>query len=145
MARKLAEARPKDTLVNGVWVPLIRGAAALRGQPSEAVELLQPALRYDFAFEASAYPDYVRGLAYLAQRDGKNALAEFKKILSHPYLYSTEAHYALSQLGAARAAALAGNTALSRRYYQQFFDSWKNADPDLPQLAAAKNEFAELR
>ena len=128
-----------------MWVPLIRGAAALRGQPSEAVELLQPALRYDFADEASAYPDYVRGLAYLAQRDGKNALAEFKKILSHPYLYSTEAHYALSQLGAARAAALAGNTALSRRYYQQFFDSWKNADPDLPQLAAAKNEFAELR
>jgi hypothetical protein len=146
IGEKLGQARPKDTLVNSIWVPLIRGVAALqRGHAADAVDFLKPALRCDFAWSAAGYPSYIRGLAYLGQRDGQNALAEFNKILSHRYLYAIEAHYALSQLGAARASALIGDTALSRQHYEEFLESWKNPEADLPQLAEAKKELAALR
>lgn len=141
---KLAQ-RPNDTMVKIVWLPVIRAALALHGgKPTEAVDLLLPALRYDFAWPAAGYPAYVRGLAYLAQRDGQDALTEFNKILDHPYVYAVEAHYALARFGAARAAALTGDPALSRRRYQEFLDSWKDAEHDLPQVAQAQNELAAL-
>ncbi|PYQ28473.1 MAG: hypothetical protein DMF57_17480, partial [Acidobacteria bacterium] len=97
LGNKLVRGHPNDTLVNVVWVPLIRGAAVLqRRHSAEAVAILEPALRYDFAYEAVGYPNYIRGLAYLAQHDRQNALAEFDKILSHRYLYRGEAHYSLA-------------------------------------------------
>jgi hypothetical protein len=37
-----------------------------------------------------------------------------------------------------------GDKAHAREAYQKFFDLWKNADQDLPQLIAAKKEFAAL-
>jgi eukaryotic-like serine/threonine-protein kinase len=37
-----------------------------------------------------------------------------------------------------------GDKAKAKAAYQAFFDLWKNADPDLPQLVAAKKEFAAL-
>ncbi len=54
IGEKLGQTRPRDTLVNSISVPLIRGAAALqRGEPAKAVEFLKPALRYDFSWQAS--------------------------------------------------------------------------------------------
>jgi hypothetical protein len=37
-----------------------------------------------------------------------------------------------------------GSKANARTAYQAFFNLWKNADPDLPQLLAARREFAAL-
>src|SRR5205823_4743462 len=126
----IARRYPKDTLINGISVPLIRGAVALqRGRSAEAINILQPALRYDFSWFGNGLPNYIRGLTFLGQHDGQNALAEFDKILSHRYLFSVETYYTLAQLGAARAAALTGDTALSRQHYQEFLNSWKNAEP----------------
>jgi hypothetical protein len=39
---------------------------------------------------------------------------------------------------------MASDKVHAREAYQKFFDLWKNADPDLPQLIAAKKEFAAL-
>ena len=47
------------------------------------------------------------------------------------------------QLG--RAYALAGDAAKSRTAYQDFFALWKDADPDIPVLVAAKAEYAKLK
>jgi len=33
----------------------------------------------------------------------------------------------------------------ARAAYQDFFTLWKNADPDIPVLIAAKSEFAKLK
>jgi len=44
-----------------------------------------------------------------------------------------------------RAAAMAGDLATSRQAYQDFFAWWKNADPDLPVLVAAKAEYGKLK
>jgi eukaryotic-like serine/threonine-protein kinase len=52
---------------------------------------------------------------------------------------------ALSRLGLARAYALEGDNAKARTAYQDFFALWKDADPDVPILIAAKSEYARLK
>jgi len=43
-----------------------------------------------------------------------------------------------------RAYALTGDTAKAGAGYQDFFALWKDADPDIPILIAAKAEYAKL-
>jgi eukaryotic-like serine/threonine-protein kinase len=45
----------------------------------------------------------------------------------------------------ARALAKSGEAAGARRAYQDAFGMWKDADPDLPILVAAKREYEALR
>jgi eukaryotic-like serine/threonine-protein kinase len=40
---------------------------------------------------------------------------------------------------------MAGDRAKSRSYYQKFLTLWKDADPDIPILIAAKAEYATLK
>ncbi len=49
--------------------------------------------------------------------------------------------YPQAQLGLARALAMQGDAAAAKQAYQDFFQTWKDADPDLPQLVQAKAEF----
>jgi tetratricopeptide (TPR) repeat protein len=142
---------PNGTLWNAVQLPVIRAAIALKqNQPAKAVELLASASPYE-----RAYPEavYLRGLAYLDLREGAEAAAQFEKILNHkganwgsawqhPYWGQ---FYSLSYLGLARASALAGDTAKAGKTFQDFLALWKNADPDIPILIAAKAEYAKLQ
>ncbi len=52
---------------------------------------------------------------------------------------------ALARLGLARAYALQGDTAKARAAYQDFLALWKDADPDVPILIAAKSEYSKLQ
>jgi len=38
-----------------------------------------------------------------------------------------------------------GNTVKAKAAYQDFFALWKDADPDIPILIAAKSEYAKLK
>jgi eukaryotic-like serine/threonine-protein kinase len=51
----------------------------------------------------------------------------------------------LAHLGLARAYAMQGDTGKSRAAYQDFLTLWKDADPDIPILIAAKSEYAKLQ
>ena len=51
----------------------------------------------------------------------------------------------MSQLGLGRAYALQGDKQKSRTAYQDFFALWKDADPDIPILKEAKEEYAKLK
>jgi hypothetical protein len=53
--------------------------------------------------------------------------------------------YPLAFLGFARAAALAGETAASRKAYENFFAIWKDADADLPVMQQAREEYHRLQ
>lgn len=53
--------------------------------------------------------------------------------------------YPLAYLNPGRAYALQGDTAKARKAYQDFFAMWKDADPDIPVLIAAKAEYAKLK
>jgi eukaryotic-like serine/threonine-protein kinase len=43
-----------------------------------------------------------------------------------------------------RARVISGDTAGARTAYQDFFALWKDADPDVPILQAAKTEYQAL-
>ena len=44
-----------------------------------------------------------------------------------------------------RAYAMQGDTAKAKAAYQDFLTLWKDADPDIPVLIAAKAEYAKLK
>jgi len=133
---------PSDTLLNAIFAPEARATLALRqGRPTEAVAALQPALPYEA--RDNDVP-YLRGRAYLAAADGARAVAEFRKILDHPGVEPASPLYPLAQLGLARALRLEGDLPAGRRAYATFLASWKDADPDLPVLRAARAEYAAI-
>jgi len=137
---------PKDTLVNTTWLPTIQAALEInRGNTEQAIQLLQAARQFELEWLGRAWPVYVRGLAYLRGGAGAEAMAEFQKIIDHRGLVPIYASYPLAQLGLARAAALTGDTAKSRKAYEDFFALWKDADPDIPILIEAKKQYDKLR
>jgi eukaryotic-like serine/threonine-protein kinase len=88
---------------------------------------------------------YVRGLAQLHLRAGAEAAGHFQKVLDHRGADALSVLCPLSQLGLARAAALKGDLAASRRAYQDFLALWKDADVDVPILREARAEYAKLK
>jgi Tfp pilus assembly protein PilF len=91
------------------------------------------------------YAVYVRGEAYLAAHQGEQAAAEFQKILDHRGIVLNDPIGALAHLQLGRAYALQGDTAKAPAAYQDFLKLWKDADPDIPILQAAKAEYAKLQ
>jgi hypothetical protein len=51
----------------------------------------------------------------------------------------------LAQLQLGRARAMGGETAAARKSYEDFFATWKNADPDISVLLQAKAEYGKLQ
>jgi tetratricopeptide (TPR) repeat protein len=134
---------PKNTLWNAVSAPLCQAQIALhRGSPAQAIELLEPAHRFESS--GNFGPQYVRGQAYLKLNKGAEAAAEFQKILSHRGWSVRGVFYPLAYVGLARGAVLQGDTAKARKAYQHFFGLWKDADKDNPILIEAKNEYEKL-
>ncbi len=123
---------------------MIRAAIAIHsGNHAKAIELLQAARRYDRADKFSAH--YLRGLAYLGQRFGVQAGAEFQFILDHRGLDGFSPFYPLAHLALARAYVVSGDTEKARKAYEDFFVFWKDADADLPIVIEAKKEYAGLK
>ena len=75
---------------------------------------------------------------------GKEAAAEYRKILDHSGVIINSPFGALSRLGLARAYALDGDSAKAKIAYQDFLALWKDADPEVPVLKEAKTEYAAL-
>jgi len=144
LASELAKENPSDTRINDYILPELRAVIALdRNDPAKAVELLQAASPYDLA-EPVVLP-YMRGQAYLLQHRGIEAAAEFQKLLDHRGIVINAIFGSLAHLQLGRAYALAGDAAKARTSYQDFFALWKDADPNIPILIAAKSEYAKLR
>jgi DNA-binding winged helix-turn-helix (wHTH) protein/tetratricopeptide (TPR) repeat protein len=142
----MAQKRPQDTFVNAVFAPMVRAAIELRrNNPAEAIRILEPARAYEWGTTAWVDPNYLRGLAYLRQRDGARAAAEFQGILDHRGLAASYILYPLANLGLARAAVLVGDVTKARKAYEDFFVLWKDADPDIPILQEAKREYQKLK
>ncbi len=124
---------PLNTVVNRIWVPVIRAASALQRGDDESVE---DGLRSVIPYEAAAefWPLYLRGQAWLHLKKPVEAEAEFHKILDHRGQDPISPLYPLAKLGLARAAALRSDVALSQKLYGEFMADWKDADRDLPAL-----------
>jgi len=127
----------------------VRAAIAMQQHDAaKAIEVLQPAAAYELGgpgyFSSTMYPAFLRGEAHLQLKQGKEAAAEFQKILDHPGVVANLSTGALARLGLARAYALEGDTAKAKAAYKDFLNLWKDADSDVPVLIQAKAEYAKL-
>jgi eukaryotic-like serine/threonine-protein kinase len=163
MAQALNRKYPLDTQMQALWLPAIEAQIALnRKNPRAAIETLQKATgdieygQIPFLINISClYPTYIRGQAYLAANQGKEAAAEFQKILDHTGIVWNCWTGSLAHLGVARANALLAKSAQgadadlartrSLAAYKTFLTLWKDADPTLPLLHQAQSESAKLQ
>jgi eukaryotic-like serine/threonine-protein kinase len=150
LAEELEKSYPTNTMLKLYWLPTINAAVDLnKGNASQAVVDLEAAAPYELGLAGTfinyLYPAYVRGQAYLAERNGTAAAAEFQKLLDHRGIVGNFVTESLAHLQIGRAYAMAGDTAKAKAAYQEFFTLWKDADPDIPILKEAKAEFAKLQ
>ena len=148
----LSKRFPEDTIVQFNYLPTLRAKLAVsRGDASEAIESLRTAAPYELGMSTATYigiglyPAFVRGEAYLAAHQGREAAAEFQKIIDHRGIVLNEPIGALAHLQIGRAYAMQGDTVKARAAYQDFLTLWKDADPDVPILKQAKAEYAKLQ
>jgi len=142
---------PEDAFIKTSWLPMTDAALEIRGgNPGRALQLLEPAARLEKGNDASLWPAYLRGLAYLAKGAGREAGAEFQKILDHrgvlaPKDFNPAAMtlYPLALLGRARASAHLGDVDGRRKSCDALLALWKDADPDVPVLRAARGECGQ--
>ena len=141
---------PTDTLLNRYWLPSIQAAVEIdRKNPARAIETLQVTASYELGGEPiqldTMYPVYLRGLAYLMNRDGRAAVAEFLKIVDHRGRVSNCSLSVLVQVQLAKAYALSGEEEKARNALQEFLKLWKDADPDVAIFRQAQGEYAKLQ
>jgi eukaryotic-like serine/threonine-protein kinase len=162
LAQDLGKRFPLDTQLQSLWLPAIQAQLALdKRNPSAALNALPAATPIELgqiAFVSNIsclYHVYIRGEAYLASGQGKEADAEFQKIIDHSGIVWNCWTGALAHLGVARANALQARTSQGAdadaarvralAAYKDFLTLWKDADPDIPILKEARAEYAKLQ
>jgi eukaryotic-like serine/threonine-protein kinase len=153
--RKASGIFPEDTFVQFTYLPVLRALSALeRGKPTESLERLQIALRYELAvnglnfnhyYLGGLHSAYVRGEALLAAHRPAEAAAEFQKILDHHGIVGADPIGALAHLQLGRTFDSSGDKIKAKAAYQDFLTLWNNADPDIPILRQANAEYARLQ
>ena len=145
----LKKSEPSNTYLKVYWFPVIEASLELAQQaPDRAIIALEPALPYELGGPPPGvpmYPAYMRGLAYLAQKNGSAAAAEFQKFIDHSAVVQNFLTGSLARLQLARAYVASGDTAKAKAAYQNFFTLWKDADSGIPILNEAKAEYAKLQ
>jgi tetratricopeptide (TPR) repeat protein len=127
-----------------VLEPIVRVLDAVNRGERFAVSRLPPADTRELRLEQSFRPVYLRGLSYLSAGDPLNAAGEFQRILDHRGSEPLSPLYPLAHVQQARAFVRMGEQAKARKAYQDFFALWKSADPDIPILRDAREEYARL-
>ena len=150
LADELAKEYPQDTILLGYWLPMARASIEMnRRNASGALEFLRQAQSYEMGtptpFIAPMGVLYLRGYAFLAAGQSKEAAAEFQRIVDHPGIVQNSPIGSLAHLGLGRALVAGGEKAKARTAYQDFLGIWKEADADIPILKQAKQEYARLQ
>jgi eukaryotic-like serine/threonine-protein kinase len=154
-SKALMEALKKSELSNTFlkvyWFPVLEASMAMaQHAPDRALIALEPSQPFELGDPppegvATLHPAYLRGLAYLAEKNGPAAAGEFQKLLDHPGIVQNFLLGSLAHLQMGRADAIAGDATKAKAAYQDFFTLWKDADPDLPILKEARAEYAKLQ
>ncbi len=151
IVQELEKSYPSQTVLKVYWLPTIKAAIALNDNNSaQALVFLEAAAPYELGepppFQlGTLYPAYTRGLTYLLAHNGPSAAAEFQKLLDHRGIVVNFPTGALAHLQLGRAYALSGDQTKAKTAYQDFLTLWKDADPDIPILKEAKEEYAKLQ
>jgi eukaryotic-like serine/threonine-protein kinase len=119
------------------------GAARARGDANAALEILTEAERYEMTDGNGPELALMRGETLLAIGDADGAAAAFRKILDAPGAQPL-AYEPPALIGLARALAARGDVAGARAAYEELFEYWKDAEPGVPALQRAREEYARL-
>lgn len=123
----LKQAFPHSTAVTGYYVADLEAAMALAANDSQgALTALAVAAPYD---DVSLTP-YLRGLAHLASKDAKLAVADFQTIVDHrgaAFIGGSNV-YPMAQIGLARAYGALGDQVNSKAAYRRFAALWQDGD-----------------
>jgi eukaryotic-like serine/threonine-protein kinase len=142
LAAKVDRLAPENTQFQKIYLPLIRSTIERsRGNAAKAVDVLAPVTYYE---QGTLTVVYRRGQAYLAEGEHAKAAAEFEKLIDHRGWSEWEVYAPLAQLGLAQAYAMQGDRENSRKAYDDFFTTWKDADPDILILRQARAEYKKL-
>jgi len=129
LADDLGKRFPEDTIVQSLYVPMIRAEAAHQNSNAKAaLDALGVAAPYELG-AGSVVRMWLRGQVYLAAHDGHKAAAEFQKILDHPGLVWNTLLGPMAHLGLGRAYALSGDTTQARNAYQDFLTLSQGTQP----------------
>jgi tetratricopeptide (TPR) repeat protein len=143
LADELSRQRPHDTWLQSRDVPTVKARVELNhGNGAKALELLKSAPPYA---KADAEELALHGQAYLLNHQPREAEAMLLQAIKLQHEGLQDPNAWLAQVYLARAYAAEGDTAKARTAYQDFFATWKDADPGLPLLGAAKAEYAKLQ
>jgi hypothetical protein len=131
---------------------VIRAQLALnRHDPTQAIKELDTSAPYEMGKESpleifpfALYPIFVRGGAFLASNNGKQAAVEFQKILDRPPLVLNEPIGALALRGLARSYVLQQQPDKARATYREFMSAWHQADGRNPIFRQASLEYRQL-
>ena len=148
LAEQLDHDLPQGTLMQFYFLPSIRSVMDLnRHDGAKALQTLQPTGQCEMCFVSplpGLLPTHLRARALLESHQGAAAATEFQKLLSHRTMLDFFSLNLLNlELG--RAYALSADKASAKKSYQDFFTLWKDADPDISALKAAKLEYAKLQ
>jgi len=120
---------------------LVRALSLMgEGRPAEAAAMFEPV-----TFEPSR--GEVVSLWTIAQVQAKNweaALKGLNLLIADNWQRGLGSAKAYAMVEIARAQVALGRREEARKTYQAFFEFWKNADPDVPLLLQAHEEFAKL-
>jgi eukaryotic-like serine/threonine-protein kinase len=141
LAAKINRLAPENTIEQKVNLPLIHSILdRQRGNPSEAADLLLQPEQYKFTLDVP----YRLGLAYLASHEPAKAVAQFQMVLDDREAGWWQIYAPLAQLGLARAYSAQADREKSRKAFDVFFATWKDADASIPILRQAKAEYSKL-
>jgi serine/threonine protein kinase/tetratricopeptide (TPR) repeat protein len=147
LADEAAQRYAKDTIVQSYWLPAIRASIALnQKQPQQAIAALAATLPYESGDQGyfQLYPVYLRGVAYLSDKQWDRAAEEFEKIAKRRGIVKNCFFGSLARLQLARSQRLSGDATSAKKSYEDFLALWKDADPGLPILKQAKAEYEQL-
>ena len=140
LAAKLNELSPENDFWQKVLLPVTHSTIQrARGNLRAAVDLLAPVTQFP-----NVVVVYNRARAYAAAGDQARAIADFQTVIDNPGWPDCEPFAPLSQLGLAQAYAKQGDSENSRKAYDNFFATWKDADSSIPILRQAKAEYRKL-
>ncbi len=145
LTSELAKRFPEATLTTRVAIPVTLALLALQqGDGARALAILEPVRQYERGPSVEFWPRYVRAQAYLQQKEGRSAAAQFRTILDRRGEVPGSLLYPLSYLGLGRATADT-DVATSRKAYEDMLVLWAEADETLQPLKDARREQSRLR
>ncbi len=133
---------PANTYIRSVWIPLAEAMLAWHdNDPQAMLDVLEKAAPYE---RSNLIVQFIRGRALMLLDRPSEAWSEFTKVADLSGVNPTAPIHTLAHLGLARAYAAMGQADSAREQYQTLFTLLANADEDLPTLATARREYADL-